>query len=1074
MHCLIRENSGMQYPFALRLRYMNRKLARLIGLVFLLAMANTASAALYAEYLFEETSYNGTAGEVKDTSGNGRHGKIVGAPTSVAGGHTNRGLYVAADGGSSTSNALDTGIDLNSLGTSGTITFWFKRYSTDNLYIMLLDATLNSSNRFFLSREGDTATLNDIAASITMGGSNRDALSLNHIYGAAWTYVAMTWADGSGYQFYTRDSSCALIDSDSTSGSGALATGVTTLYVGDSRSTATDAITHGSNTSANGYFDTVRLYTSKLTSAETANDCTSAAGLDHLEVTSSSSSGASGTAVTYTIKACANSSCSSLYTNGVTGSLSVIGAGISTTYSGGATFTIANGASSTTKSATMVGSGLATVALSSVIPTSINSTPVFCGLGSSASSVGSCVFTVLLPLHHLELTAASSSTLTCLPVTYTVKACSDGASPCTPWIGATALTGNLSVSGTTVNYPSGAGFTIAAGSSSATVAAHATTTGTATATLTGLSATPTNSPALFCGMGSTAVSGGNCGIAVNSAALQLSAPHHRAGVSQTTATIKAVRSSDNAQVCLAAFSGTKTINLKCTHNDPSSSTATMPLLVNGTALNASNNAASKCDATGANLSLSFDSNGMATLSSLQYKDVGSMTLSAAYTGSGSDAGLSLSGSTSFVVAPYDFSVTGLAVNTTGSPSACSTSIFMAGCTFKGTVTARNSLGTATPNFGKETSAEGVSLSFTRTMPVSGSSGAFSGSLGSFANGSATATNLVWTEVGKGDITATLADGNYLGSGLTVTGASTGGSAGIFHPHHFTVSPSHACGTFSYSGQPFGLTITAVNASGTTTTNYNDSGTISASAPLYPNGVTLSELSGAAGTLANSTIAATNFTSGVATVSASSTSPKFTYTSKETANSSIILRVTDSDPASGAATSNGYDASTPLRSGRLKLFNAFGSEKSSLTVSAQIQYWNGKTWIVNNADTCTTSISAAAVGLSGYIDSKGSATGGWSTSTSSLSLSGGNGSLTVAAPVPSGMTGSVDLAVNLGNTSTDQSCLSTHPTTSGANLSHLRANNGGCASSNDRDPSARVTFGVYSPESRKLIHIRELH
>lgn len=1073
-HCLIRENIGMKYPVAPLLRCMTWKLARLAALAMMLALVNPATAGLYAEYRFEETSYNGTAGEVKDSSGNGRHAKIVGSPTSTSSGYASRGLLVPDDGDSSTSNALDTGIDINSLGSAGTISFWYKRTSTDNLYWMLLDATTSSSARFFLSREGDTATLNDIAASMTMGGSNRDALSLNHIYGSQWTYVALAWAEGSGYQFYTRDSACALIANDSTSGSGVLNTSIGTLYIGDSRTSATGSILHGSNRSAHGTFDTVRIYSNKLSEADTVADCTNAAGLDHLEITTASVSGSSGSAVTYTIKACADSTCSSLYKNGVTGTLSVIGAGITSTYTGGTTFTIANGSSSTTKSVTMVGSGLATVSLATVVPASINSTPVFCGMGTMASSTGSCVFTVLLPLHHLELTAASNTTLTCQPVTYTIKACSDGASPCTPWIGASALTGNLSVSGTTVNYPSGAGFSMAAGTSSTTVSAHATTTGTATATLTGLSTTPTNSPAIFCGMGSTAASGGSCAVTVNSSALQLYAPHHRSGVSQTTATIEAVRSSDNAQVCLAAFSGTKSVNLKCTHNDPAAGTSTMPLLVNGTALNAANNAAAKCDASGANLSLSFDSNGMATLTSLQYKDVGSMTLSATYTGSGTDAGLSMSGSTTFVVAPYDFSVTSLAVNTSGNPSGCSTSIFMAGCTFKGTVTARNSLGTATPNFGKESSAEGVSLSFTRTMPASGSNGIFSGSLGSFANGAATSTNLVWSEVGKGDVAAALTDGDYLGSGLTASGASTGGSAGIFHPHHFTASATNACGTFSYSGQPFGLTITAVNASGSTTTNYSGSGTVSAASPLYPNGVTLSEQSGAAGTLANSTIAASSFTAGVATISASSTSPKFTYTSKETSNSTIILRATDSDPVSGAATSSGYDATLALRSGRLKLFNAFGSEKSNLIVNAQIQYWNGRTWILNNADTCTTSIPSAAIGLSGYLDNKGSATASWATSASALTFTGGNGSLTVSAPTPSGTTGSVDLAINLGSTSADQSCLSTHPSSTGANLSYLRANNGGCASSNDRDPSARITFGVFSPETRKLVHIRELH
>lgn len=1049
-------------------------LGGLVLLMLALTLAGPARAALYAEYLFEQSGYNGTANEVKDTSGNGRHARIVGSATSSASGYANRGLLIPDDGGSSTSNALDTGIDINSLGSTGTITFWFKRTSTDNLWKMLLDATTSSSARFYLSREGDTATLNDIGGSMTMGGLARDTLSLNHIYGAQWTYVAMTWAEGSGFNIYTRDLSCNLIASDSKSGSGVLSTSIGTLYVGDNRTSATGSLVYADNNSANGTFDTVRIYNHQMTSTETVADCVSAPGLDHLEVTSSAASIASGGSVTYAIKACADASCSKLYTNGVAGTLSVLGAGITTTYTTGASFAIANGSSSTTETVSLVGNGVASVALTSVTPSSSNSTPVFCGLGTTATSSGSCAYSVLLPLHHMELTTTSNGTLTCQPVTYTIKACANGSSPCSPYTGTVALTGNLSVSGTTVNYPAGSAFSIAAGASSTTVVAHATTVGTATATLAGLSTPPTNTPSIFCGMGATAASGGSCGISVTSAGLLLAAPNHRSGAAQSTATIKAVRSSDNAQVCLAAFSGTKSINLKCSHGNPGAATATMPLLVNGTALNAGNNASAKCDGTGANLNLSFDGNGLATLTSLQYLDVGNMTLSATYTGSGSDAGLSMSGNTTFIVAPYDFNVTGLAVNTTPSPSNCSTSHFTAGCTFKATVTARNSQGNTTPNFGNESSPEAVTLSFTRTMPASGSNGMFSGTLGGFTNGSASSTNLSWSEVGKGDVVATLSDGDYLGSGMSVTGASTGGSAGIFYPHHFVVSGSNACGSFTYSGQPFGVNITAANASGGTTSNYAGSGTISAAAPIYPNGVTLTDTSGATGTLIRGTLAATSFNFGVATVAASSTSPQFTYTNKETANSSLNLRAIDSQPASGAANSSGHDAAMPLRSGRLRLSNAFGAGKTSLSVLAQLQYWNGKAWISNDADSCITSIPATAIALSGYLDSHGHATSSWSTTVSAIALASGKGSLTASPPTPSAATGSVDLAVNLGSTSADQSCLSSHPSTTGANLSFLRSNNGNCTATFDRDPSARASFGVYSPETHKLIHVQDLY
>ena len=81
----------------------------------------------------------------------------------------------------------------------------------------------------------------------------------------------------------------------------------------------------------------------------------------------------------------------------------------------------------------------------------------------------------------------------------------------------------------------------------------------------------------------------------------------------------------------------------------------------------------------------------------------------------------------------------------------------------------------------------------------------------------------------------------------------------------------------------------------------------------------------------------------------------------------------------------------------------------------------------------------------------------------------------AAPSPSA-TGSVDIALNLGATAADQSCLATHPASTGAALPWLRAPQGsanGCAAAWDRDPAARASFGIYSPETRKTLHVREI-
>jgi MSHA biogenesis protein MshQ len=69
--------------------------------------------------------------------------------------------------------------------------------------------------------------------------------------------------------------------------------------------------------------------------------------------------------------------------------------------------------------------------------------------------------------------------------------------------------------------------------------------------------------------------------------------------------------------------------------------------------------------------------------------------------------------------------------------------------------------------------------------------------------------------------------------------------------------------------------------------------------------------------------------------------------------------------------------------------------------------------------------------------------------------------------------SFDLALNLGNGSADQSCLANHPASTGAGLGWLRSRNGACAASWDRDPGAHASFGIYSPETRKTVHVREI-
>jgi MSHA biogenesis protein MshQ len=106
------------------------------------------------------------------------------------------------------------------------------------------------------------------------------------------------------------------------------------------------------------------------------------------------------------------------------------------------------------------------------------------------------------------------------------------------------------------------------------------------------------------------------------------------------------------------------------------------------------------------------------------------------------------------------------------------------------------------------------------------------------------------------------------------------------------------------------------------------------------------------------------------------------------------------------------ASTELRYGRSKIFNAYGSEQFSLVVPIAIQYWNGSAYVAASDD-ATTSLLASYIALSAPLGSLTAATGASATGTcfptplpQALSLSNGLGKFCLARP---GVPGSVNLS-----------------------------------------------------------------
>ena len=649
--------------------------------------------------------------------------------------------------------------------------------------------------------------------------------------------------------------------------------------------------------------------------------------------------------------------------------------------------------------------------------------------------------------------------LTCSPELVTVKACAD------------ANCSSLYTGSVTLNLaPGGAGFTFTGSTTTATVSR--TTIGNATLTATDVNPGVIGVTRCFNGTAET------CQMSFVDSGFLVNVPAHSAE-SEQTISIKAVKKANNAVACIPAFqSVNRAVKLRCGYVNPVAGAVTgqVPVRIittlNTTALNASNSASNACDATGASINLDFDATGTAT-PKLKYADVGQMILTASHTLATAD---DMTGSSTFVVAPASFAF----------DNTVTTSPIKAGSTFSAKVSALNAIGNVTPSFSRESTPETVELKSVTTAAATaansqlvGPSGGVSGTLtngskGLFAratcsptsNGAVCSNTLAWTEVGDVNLVAAGKGATgYLGSGLTPWGVRAVRFIPAFFETALNPANVQGCGSFTYSGQPFRLTITARSQANTelassiaTTQNYTGA---------YAKAVTLGRDASAECTptttnFSNNTLLASDFSNGVAmTASVGNTSTPLPITYTQPLGAPVTVNVCAKETSADAVNSHGQaQAALLIRNGRLRMFNAFGSGRIALDMPVQTQYWTGNTWLQNTADSCT-SLIAGNFFL---------APGGLTSVSGPVSVTAGAGVIRLAAPM-AGAAGSVDVAANLGTLGDDQSCLATHGGVPGR-LPWLRSRNGSCAATYDRDPSARATFGIFSPEGQRVIHSRE--
>jgi hypothetical protein len=369
----------------------------------------------------------------------------------------------------------------------------------------------------------------------------------------------------------------------------------------------------------------------------------------------------------------------------------------------------------------------------------------------------------------------------------------------------------------------------------------------------------------------------------------------------------------------------------------------------------------------------------------------------------------------------------------------------------------------------------------------------------FTNGIATPTNLSYPEVGSFTLAATAT--NFLNSGINLTAIVFDNSAtparnaviGRFYPDHFTLTasalaPACAGGGFTYMGHAgLGYTIgidarnkgdlnTGCGTSGKALCNYINNPTYNTGAVSLPaenanNGTDLNPIGTPRLTPLTGSWAAGAYSFSTTTATFSRpASPDGPFDSLQ-----IGVRVTDADGpviqgldmnaattgdcTSGSTCTAKSIGTTIVRFGRLTIGNASGSAALPLLVPIEAQYWNGKSFVTNTLDACT-SVSASVAGSDVAMGSYSTALAPPPCKTAISNggaLTSGRRSLRLSAPTGNA-SGNLTLTVNLGAVASGNTCTTAgaaQGTATTANLPHLQSGSGF-----NQNPSGRATFGVY--------------
>jgi MSHA biogenesis protein MshQ len=263
------------------------------------------------QYQMEQASWSAAAGQVIDTSGNNNHGTRLGAAQTTVGGYACLGANIPSNTNVGTIDGINTGVNLQStLGGVGTINFWYK----PNAWVgtaaavngMLLDATTAADSWFYLSKLRVNNTTTKLRFAIrddtgTTRSVETAAMSTSVLSASGWVFITVSWnfnsltaANSDRLRIYVNGSAIGSGNSvqSAFTTSGAPAAGIGTLTIGDNRSTFVDGA-NSNGSSANGVIDEFRMYNIEAGYGQVLTDYTAAAGCSNHYAIAHAGSGAS-------------------------------------------------------------------------------------------------------------------------------------------------------------------------------------------------------------------------------------------------------------------------------------------------------------------------------------------------------------------------------------------------------------------------------------------------------------------------------------------------------------------------------------------------------------------------------------------------------------------------------------------------------------------------------------------------------------------------------------------------------------------------------------------------------------